>query len=394
MIDRELVFVEYNALRQELRDLKKCQVTFLTFSVTATGVLLGLGSKYGTLTDLISPGIIYLFPLTIIIPFWWIFFDKSITIIRLVGYFRLLENAVTKPWAVRNFLGWENAIAEFREKQKRHELSFQLIDTSGHAAIREAHRLKRLREVFKSNSYTLMTFSTFFGLALLCLALSYGTFFSGAIFSFKALLFNHLPFTIASVIVAVSTVWNAKIVYNIAYNRNYVRTNEAWREILKYDEHYFDNLISSFKEIDDCSYQDALRKLIENKPASIDPLIAALSNESARVRVGACKALGEIRETETIPYVINCMRNDSDSAVVIAAKKSLTRMGTFSVEPLVEALSDNDEFFREEVKSILVTIGVPAAGSLSKAVRDDNPVVREKAQEALDTIIPPVPDSL
>jgi hypothetical protein len=39
---------ERAALREELHNLESCQITFLTHSVTATGVLLGLGASLGS----------------------------------------------------------------------------------------------------------------------------------------------------------------------------------------------------------------------------------------------------------------------------------------------------------------------------------------------------------
>jgi len=82
---------EYNALREELRNLKSCQITFLNISITTTGLLIGfLEKSVGENTT----STIYLAPLVIILPFWLVFFDKATTITRIVGYMRILENFI------------------------------------------------------------------------------------------------------------------------------------------------------------------------------------------------------------------------------------------------------------------------------------------------------------
>jgi hypothetical protein len=86
-MNETLLEKEFTFLREEMRDLKTCQVQFVTFSVTGTGVLFGLVA----LTQNKLQGVSYLFPLTILLPSWLIFFDKAKTITRIVGYYRILE---------------------------------------------------------------------------------------------------------------------------------------------------------------------------------------------------------------------------------------------------------------------------------------------------------------
>lgn len=104
---------EYDNLRDELHNLKKCQVTFFTASITATGVILTVAAKINS--DL--AGIVYLFPLSVLIPSWVVFLDKATTITRIVGYYRVLENFFLDKNLQKYYIGWENSLKMFREKE-------------------------------------------------------------------------------------------------------------------------------------------------------------------------------------------------------------------------------------------------------------------------------------
>ncbi len=77
---RELIKMELTNLRAELHDLKTCQIQFVTFAFTASGIILSLQGS-------ISP----LIPLVIVLPTWWIFFDKAKTVSRIIGILSKLE---------------------------------------------------------------------------------------------------------------------------------------------------------------------------------------------------------------------------------------------------------------------------------------------------------------
>jgi hypothetical protein len=106
---------ERENLKQELLHLKKCQIQYFILSITASGAIAGFGGKIGEATD----NAIYLAPLLVILPCWWIFFDKGATITRIIGYFRLLEGMIirdrTQPFA---YIGWENALSLFRMEEQ------------------------------------------------------------------------------------------------------------------------------------------------------------------------------------------------------------------------------------------------------------------------------------
>lgn len=97
---------ELKLLREEIRELKKCQIQYFALSVTGTGAILGFSDVPVAL----------LAPLAIILPCWMIFFDKAHTITRIVGYMKILERNLEGS---RDdiFIGFENALFKYREQE-------------------------------------------------------------------------------------------------------------------------------------------------------------------------------------------------------------------------------------------------------------------------------------
>lgn len=217
---------ELRALRQELHNLKNCQVTFLTFSITATGVLLGLG---GSLSQLLNLRIITLLPLIVLLPAWWIFFDKATTITRIVGYYRILERLILGSCQASQFLGWENALGEFRTRQEAKKL--QLPEERQSKTILSS--LLNILFLRTSQRYWVISYFTFLGLSGLCVAIS-----------IKRLLNEHLSGTlsfwtalVAAALVLISAVWNMYLIWQLIYGRHSYHCNEHfWRQILDVKE--------------------------------------------------------------------------------------------------------------------------------------------------------------
>lgn len=184
----ELYFKEQAVLRTELVSLKNCQITFLTYAITGSGVLLGLAYNMASTENAPFPnlGVLYLIPLTIILPFWWIFFDKATTITRIVGYYRILEELLIDPTKEVNYVGWENSLTKFRGQYgvmpQRSKGSFKLALTN----------FLNLLLLQTSHRYWMLTFYTFASLSLVALLTCFFTlkvtisetelFVSGAIF--------------------------------------------------------------------------------------------------------------------------------------------------------------------------------------------------------------------
>lgn len=116
-VNSDLLMGEQTKLRSELAHLKDCQLRYFSLSVTATGVLVSVGTQLPASRE--SP-LYYLAPLLIVVPCWWIFFDKATTITRIIGYLRLVDDffryAECESKGPR-FLGWETAL-QLRRKDK------------------------------------------------------------------------------------------------------------------------------------------------------------------------------------------------------------------------------------------------------------------------------------
>ncbi len=216
MDEIELYDHERTALREELHNLKSCQITFLTSSVTATGVLLGLATTLASSLDL---GVIFLFPLIVLFPSWWIFFDKATTITRIVGYYRILERLILQHCRATNFVGWENALGEFRKRQTCRELNAPKNE-------QDNSRLARWIEIFSlhtSHRYWVISYFTFFALSGLCVLVS--------ITSLKTAWLFVIP--VPALLFLVSVLWNARIVWQLIYgNHSYDCNEHFWKQIL------------------------------------------------------------------------------------------------------------------------------------------------------------------
>lgn len=107
----------WGSLRAELNFLKNCQIQYFFFSATATGAV----ASFGAIASLENAPSIYLAPLLVILPCWWIFFDKATTISRIVAYLRHLECAMRKevleqPQPAHH--GWETALGKYRQDEE------------------------------------------------------------------------------------------------------------------------------------------------------------------------------------------------------------------------------------------------------------------------------------
>lgn len=207
----ELAGKEHDFLRGELAHLKDCQVKFLTFSVTATAVILGIIGR----SNLILPtgskflsGEMWIIPLAVLLPAWWIFFDKATTITRIVGYFRLLEKILLGKVDDYNFLGWENALEEFR-KQYTKEKFINLKELFKILSFRTTHR------------YWVICYYIFFFLSLICL-----------IGSWKES--NLFIIAFAGGLFLISAVWNIRILWALIDGKySFNKNNVKWKAIFQ-----------------------------------------------------------------------------------------------------------------------------------------------------------------
>ncbi|HHJ21185.1 MAG TPA: hypothetical protein ENJ84_15375 [Gammaproteobacteria bacterium] len=160
---------ERQLLKSEMQDLKACQVRYLSIAVTATGVMLGFGQKFG---DAIP---YYLAPLVIILPCWVVFFDKATSITRITGYSKYLEAFLQGLDTNTKYVGWENALSIFRQRQQRNATAAPLRERfwqSLHSARSGLQTILRFEFPYR---YWKITWLTFAALTILCLGLALRT---------------------------------------------------------------------------------------------------------------------------------------------------------------------------------------------------------------------------
>ena len=209
---------ERSDLRHELQNLKDCQVRYFQITVTATGLLIGIGSQIGQER---SSSLLLLAPLIMILPCWWIFFDKATTITRIVGYLRILETMIitNSPGSI-DYVGWENSLRRFRERQDEEGFWRKV----GNHLLGIWRGLPALIPFLTTHRYWVINWYAFFVLGFLCIFLSRpstGVGLSSLWFWFMVLF-------------AVSSVHNLSILGNLVDGTYTYRNNErVWRNILR-----------------------------------------------------------------------------------------------------------------------------------------------------------------
>jgi hypothetical protein len=122
-LDAKLI-AELNARREELKDLKRCQLQYFVLSVGGTGILVGLLQALSGPMFVLGPvpqisrqtvdqglaSLYFLAPLAIVLPCWLVFFDKATTITRIAGYCRWIEGQLGHQ-------GNERALGKFRKRE-------------------------------------------------------------------------------------------------------------------------------------------------------------------------------------------------------------------------------------------------------------------------------------
>jgi len=206
---------ERKALREELYNLKNCQITFLTTSITVTGLLLGLTAS---LAKESYKEIAFIFPLIVLLPSWWIFFDKATTITRVVGYYRILESLILDRYIAENYVGWENSLRLFRKIQKKGKLK----RPKDKEKVRFGDWVKEMIFFKTGHRYWIIAYYTFFALSAVCAGIS-------IFFNRNFLISGFICF-----LLLISAIWNARMVWQLIHFKYSYDWNEAfWKQILK-----------------------------------------------------------------------------------------------------------------------------------------------------------------
>jgi hypothetical protein len=228
---RELIGKELDYLRTELHDLKDCQIKFVAFAVTGTGFLFGITS----IKDVPYSSLI---PLLIIIPTWWIFFDKAKTISRIIGYYRILEYLYndSENKYLEKFRGWENARTSYRKKEeeKKESLNQRIQNFLKHFRSSESRLdLKnKLIELItlQASSYWTISYGIFFGLSLVCILIFILKIRENSINTFSGQLLSGLFF----VTLIISMVVNFLTLLRLIWGKySYDANTRIWNESFK-----------------------------------------------------------------------------------------------------------------------------------------------------------------
>jgi len=224
-LNLDFCYKEYSVLRTEINDIKKAQLEFITFSVTATGVLLGIGWRENSTLPFAAA---YLFPLIILLPFWHLFFDKATTVTRIVGYQKVLEKIILNPDTANNFTGWENALVIFRGRQQQ-----KIRQKKKDKGFPETHKKSfkdrlNLFAYLTSTRYLLICYLIFLLLSWLCISLSFFYFlrrpFNGALLSI---------ISGVSLLTFFSSCWNGRLFCCLVWGKYSCRINEfLWKQII------------------------------------------------------------------------------------------------------------------------------------------------------------------
>ncbi|MCA0455029.1 MAG: HEAT repeat domain-containing protein [Chloroflexi bacterium] len=121
--------------------------------------------------------------------------------------------------------------------------------------------------------------------------------------------------------------------------------------------------------------------------AAVPGLLDALSDEDARIRTAACKALGDIGDGAAVTELLRVMVKDNDSNIRWQATGALGKIGADAVPGLCEALRDEDWKVRRSAAEALWPMHeAQAIPALAEALIDRNDVVRQAASGALDAM--------
>lgn len=223
---------ELTILRQELQELKRCQLQYFTLSVTGAAAILGFAGSLPN-KEYLAPSL--LAPLAIIIPCWWIFFDKATTITRIVGYVRILEELLAKgPSLDLAYPGYEESLTLYREyEDQTHgegDFSFSVEPSENHPS--RARRWIELLALRTRHRYWIVNFYTFAGLAFLCCVSSGWAFFSSSSQALS-LLFRYLVLGTGAFLFLGSFIYSIITVHQLVFGkRSYGSSAKLWRVAL------------------------------------------------------------------------------------------------------------------------------------------------------------------
>jgi hypothetical protein len=209
---------ERSDLRKELQFLKECQFKYFSLAVTISGLIVGVADKFNTSTQ--DDRGVLLAPLLVVLPCWYIFFDKATTITRMVAYLVVLERIISGDNTYR-FLGWENAIFKYRDLASE----IKGWDRVKHYWKGIASGVAALAPLRSVNRYWMLCWLTFAGLSAASLWLGLSS-SSTPLYAFSAVL---------SAGIAISTL--LLLMQLVGGNASYKANVNKWEKYLSTDLH-------------------------------------------------------------------------------------------------------------------------------------------------------------
>ncbi|HON82174.1 MAG TPA: HEAT repeat domain-containing protein [Methanoregulaceae archaeon] len=172
---------------------------------------------------------------------------------------------------------------------------------------------------------------------------------------------------------------------------------EKWEGLFSLD---VSEIVQALRTGDEDDREEAARALGELRdPEAVEPLTAALGDQSRYVRREAAKALGAIGEERCIPPLIKALR-DEDRSAREGAAEGLAMMGTMAINSLARALDDPDWHVRMGAVVALRIIGDRTVmPGIIRAAGDENRFVRREAIKGLgriggNEVLQPLADAL
>lgn len=120
--------------------------------------------------------------------------------------------------------------------------------------------------------------------------------------------------------------------------------------------------------------------------ASVERLITALRDERWRVREGAARALGRLRDRRAVDGLIAALR-DRDGTVKTVAAEALGRIGDpKAIKGLIALFKDSSKLVRVSATIALTQIGETTVDPLIEGLKDENFQIRLHSVQALGGI--------
>jgi len=143
-------------------------------------------------------------------------------------------------------------------------------------------------------------------------------------------------------------------------------------------------LIEALSDEDSTVRQKASEALAKIGTSATKSLVEALKSDDWRVRYRAAWAIGKIGDARAVPYLIQAVDDEvRDVRLNIVWAFGEIGVDPRAVDPIFNALKDEDSSVREEAKNALVKMGEQAVDKLIQALNDKDSEIRNISAWAL-----------